>query len=169
MLQPLVISKFNTKGFTLVEALVALAILTAGLIPVFTQASAALRLSMSVRNTMIATGLAQEGLEVVRAIRDENWYAGRSFDSGLDMCDAGCRVQYNSNVLMLLNANPPLKRDVGTLLMQYDTGVETIFTRSITITSVASYALKVTSTVAWAEGSDAKSFEVDTYLFDWAQ
>lgn len=169
MFQLLAMSNSNSRGFSLVEALVAFTILTVGLIPAFVQASAAVRLSNSVRNSMIASGLAQEGIEVVHAMRNANWYAGVAFDQGLGGCTAGCRVQHNSAALLPLAGNPALRRDASTTLMQYDSGVTTIFRRTITISSVAAYQLYVTSTVEWQEGSGDRSIEVEAYLFDWAQ
>lgn len=147
----------------------AFTILTVGLIPAFVQASAAVRLSNSVRNTMIASGLAQEGIEVVYGMRNANWYAGNAFDQGLNGCTAGCRVQFDSSTLLPLAGNPPLKRDVNTTLLQYDTGSETLFQRKIAITSVSAYELHVTSTVTWSEQSGDRSIEAEVYLFDWAQ
>lgn len=169
MSQHLATLNSSSRGFSLVEALVAFTILTVGLIPAFVQASAAVRLSNSVRNSMIASGLAQEGIEVVYAMRNANWYAGDAFDAGLDGCTAGCRVQHDSVVLLPLAGNPPLKRDITTTLMQYNTGTATPFRRVITISAVTAYELYVTSTVSWTEASGDRSIEVEAYLFDWAQ
>ena len=61
-----------SKGFTLIEALIALVILTVAIGPAVALAGSALRISTTIRNNLIATGLAQEGVEVVRTVRDDN-------------------------------------------------------------------------------------------------
>lgn len=159
----------ETKGFTLVEALVALTLLTVGLIPAFIQASSAVTLSSSVRNSLIAAHLAQEGVEVVRAARDGNWFAGQPFNTGLTSCTSGCRVQYDSALTQPLGGNPALKLDPLSGLYQYSSGTDTLFHRTITITAPTSHELAVFSAVTWRERSGDKTFTVEYHLFDWIQ
>lgn len=160
-------------GFTLVEALVAIAVLTVGLIPAFKQATNALTLAATIQDSLIATNLAQEGVEVVRAMRDSNWFTSSAFTQGLTGCPApaSCRVQWDSTSVLGPAANPPLKVDPATGLYQYTTGTDTAFTRNITLDQLKSgpttYAVKVTSTVSWNERGTAKSYTVEEYLFDW--
>jgi prepilin-type N-terminal cleavage/methylation domain-containing protein len=157
----------HSKGFTLVEALVALVILTVGLIPAFQQATTAVNLSASIRNSLIAANLAQEGVEMVRAFRDANWFAVKPFDTGLTGCTAGCLVQYNGAAVTALNGNPFLRLDPLTGLYQYTQGDESIFHRKLVITSVSANELKVTSEVTWNERSGAKQHIVEYHLFNW--
>lgn len=155
-------------GFTLVEALVALALLTVGLIPSFLQASGALALSQSIRNTVVAAHLAQEGIEVARALRDESWFSGQPFDQGLNSCAAGCQVQYDTTTPLNLLDNPPLKIDPDTGLFQYAIGDDSPFSRRITVTPVSPEELKVIGVITWRERSVDRSFSVETHLFNWA-
>lgn len=157
----------GSVGFTLVEVLVALALLTAGLIPAFLQAASAVRLTGQVRNSLIATHLAQEGVETVRAMRDDNWFASRPFDTGLTGCISGCRIQYDSAVPLPLAGNPPIKLDPLTGLYQYAAGADTGFTRTLTITEPTTHELRVVSAVSWNEHSGVKTITLEYYLFDW--
>jgi hypothetical protein len=165
--------KFNkgparpSGGFTLVETLVALTLLTVGLIPVFVQATSALTLSTTIRNSVIAADLAQEGVELVRGMRDANWFANQPFDTGLTACVAGCTVQWNSQTLQPAAGNLPLQFDAATGLYQYGVGSDTPFARTITITAVSAAELDVMSTVTWQEHGAAKQFVVEDHLFDW--
>ena len=59
------------SGFTLVEALVAIAILTLSVAGPLTTASRAIVAAQNTSNQLTATYLAQEGLEEVRAMRDD--------------------------------------------------------------------------------------------------
>lgn len=159
-------------GFTLVEALVALTILTVALIPAFQQATTAINLSGSMRNSLIASNLAQEGLEVIRAIRDANWFAGNSFDGLIDVaaiCSGGCLVQYDSTVPLPLGGNPLLKLDPVSGLYQYNAGIDTIFRRKMILTVISSHELKIVAEVSWDERTGTKVYSVEYHLFDWLQ
>ena len=165
-------SKHNKRsaGFTLVEALVALTLLTVGLIPAFQQATAAINLSNSIRNSLIAAHIAQEGIEVVRGMRDANWFNRRPFDDSLTVCASGCTVQFDSDAPQPTSfAESPLRLDPLSGLYQYNTGNPTPFSRIVIITQEAPHKLYVVSEVAWQERSTAKKFSVEYYLFDWMQ
>ena len=163
-----------SAGFTLVEVLVALMMLTTALVPAFVLATNALALSSSIRDSLIATGLAQEGVEVVRAMRDANWFAPTypttTFDAGLNVCANGCRVQWNTDGTtdpILPMTNDFLKLDPLSGLYQYDKGTDTLFQRKITVTKVSPSEIAVISTVTWLERSSHRSTTVEYHLFDW--
>ncbi len=155
------------QGFTLVEVLVALALLTVALIPVFIQATDALRLSVSIQHSLISASMAQEGVEVVRAMRDANWFAGQPFDAGISACAEGCRVQWDSLALLPLSGNPPVRFDTVSGMYQYDSGDASPFARQITVTKVSAVELAVMSIVTWRERGVDKTFTVESYLFNW--
>lgn len=164
----------SSRGFTLVEVLVALTILTVGLIPAFQQATTAISLSGSIRNSLIASNLAQEGLEVVRAIRDANWFADQPFNQGLDGGTPGFDyiylVQYDSRAPIPIGSNPPLKFDSASGLYQYTTGTDTIFHRAIYAQPDPTGAsMKIVSQVSWIEKGISKIYSVEYYLYDWLQ
>ncbi len=154
-----------SKGFTLVEALVALVILSIALGPSLILSSDITNVASVIQNDLIAANLAQEGVEVVRALRDSNWFNGVAFDTNLP--DGFYRVQWNSNSLTSVSSsNPVLKIDNG--LYNYDTGVDTLFQRTIWITKLNSGELRVISNVLWHErGSRTRSINVESHLFNW--
>lgn len=167
-------AKYNKEsGFTLIEALVSMVLLTTAIVPSFILASDAVKISIGIRNTLIASNLAQEGVEAVRALRDENWFVGQPFATGLDGCPppTGCRVQWNSDVLMPIGTNTPLKWDSVSGLYQYTDGIDSSFSRRITIAQVPGSPDErvVTSEVTWTERSvtNTKSIVVESHLFDW--
>lgn len=161
------------RGFTLVEALVALTLLTVGLIPAFVQATESLKLSLTIKNTLIAGHLAQEGAELVRSMRDANWFTGAPFSQGLTDCAAGCTVEYTSTEPAPLGSNPALQLDALTGMYQYAKGDPSPFHRRITIAPVDTTAkpgqagLRVTTEVTWTERKNSKTFTLESYIFDW--
>ena len=158
------------RGFTLVEVLVALVLLSTALVPVFMLASDSIRLTERIKNSLISANLAQEGVEIVRALRDANWFNGVAFQTGLDGCTEGCVVQYDSTALNTdILPSAPLLYDVSTGLYQYSTGEPSLFSRKITITIISPEQMKVESEINWNDRSIAKTMKLEYFLFDWAQ
>ncbi len=152
------------KGFTLIEALVALVILTIALGPALILSSNLSATASIVRNNLIAANLAQEGVEVVRALRDTNWFNGVVFDNGL--ANGIYRVEWDSDSLISLGSNPFLKVNNG--LYNYATGTDTVFKRTITLTKVNVAELKVVSDITWTErGNRARDVKIESHLFNW--
>jgi prepilin-type N-terminal cleavage/methylation domain-containing protein len=60
------------KGFTLIEALVAISIILVGVTAAFTVAKFGIQSSSAIRNRVTAMFLAQEAMETVRALKDSN-------------------------------------------------------------------------------------------------
>ena len=152
------------KGFTLIEALVALVILTLALGPALVLSSNISSTASVVRNNLIAANLSQEGVEVIRALRDANWFNVLSFDAGI--ADGIYRIEWNSNALISLGSNPPLKINAG--LYNYSSGTDTKFKRTVTITKINSEELRIISDVTWTErGNRTRDVKVESHLFDW--
>ena len=167
------IEKLNKKvgyerGTTLVEAIVVVFILSFGLIPSFFTVISANNLATAIKNNLIADNLAQEGLEVVRAIRDSNWFTGNSFDLGLG--DGNYRVVWNSTGLLPESSNPLLKLD-SQGLYNYSTGTDTIFHRRLVIAKIdpagCNCELRIISEVSWQEKSRTKTIRAESHLFNW--
>src|SRR3989338_6349481 len=152
------------KGFTLIEALVALVILTLALGPALVLPGNISSTPSIIQNNLIAANLSQEGVEVIRALRDANWFNGLSFDAGI--ADGIYRIEWNSNALISLGSNPPLKINAG--LYNYSSGTDTLFKRTVTITKINSEELRIISDVTWTErGNRTRDVKVESHLFDW--
>ena len=142
----------------------ALVILTLALGPALVLSSNISSTASVVRNNLIAANLSQEGVEVIRALRDANWFNGLSFDAGI--ADGIYRIEWNSNALISLGSNPPLKINAG--LYNYSSGTDTKFKRTVTITKINSEELRIISDVTWTErGNRTRDVKVESHLFDW--
>lgn len=89
------------EGFTLIELLIAVFLVSVGLIGVISFFSASISSQADAKNELIAAGLAQEGAELVRNLKDYNelneldWYDNlfSSPTAGSSLCAA---IDYNS-------------------------------------------------------------------------
>jgi prepilin-type N-terminal cleavage/methylation domain-containing protein len=87
------------KGFTLVETMVAISLLAVALVGPYVAVQNAVQGSYVARDQLIASQLAQEGVEYVRGVRDNNYHHGRSWlygfnDSARDGCYGGSPITY---------------------------------------------------------------------------
>lgn len=133
----------------------------------------------AVRNNIIASGLLQEGIETVRNIRDRDWHLGNAF--GASVPDGQYRIQWNSvqcdgagapsgcasPPFLAVGSNPFLKRDSGTGVYSYDTGTDSLFKRTVEITTVSAVEKRVLVTVSWERAGINQSVSAETHLYNW--
>lgn len=62
----------NTKGFTLLETVVAISIIVSAILPLVGLAARSIADVQRAKNRIIAANLAQEGIELVRVVRENN-------------------------------------------------------------------------------------------------
>ncbi|MEK7650638.1 MAG: prepilin-type N-terminal cleavage/methylation domain-containing protein [Patescibacteria group bacterium] len=185
----------HSRGFTLVEALVAITILIIGVIGPLQIAARGIGDGIFAANQIAANYLAQEAMELVVNKRYElarkyqyTELTGNFFqqDPGFQACLSGdsgtfCQVnpltgdidpncttggQLTPNDSCKLRFN---KANGNGLYELYDANstnqIGTIFTRSIQMSEVSSEILKVTVTVTWFNKDIAKTLTLVEYLF----
>jgi len=154
----------NMAGFTLIETIVAVGIIVIGLVSALTLITNSLFYVSNIGDRLIAANLTAEGLEVARNIRDNNWIANLSWNSGL--ADGDYQASYNSTVLSPYGGNP-LLFDNGSGLYNYSSGSPTNYIRRISIANLSSYEIRVVSTVTWQRRGVTYSNSAESHLFNW--
>lgn len=152
------------QGFTLIEAIVSLMVLTLGIIPAYYLSQASQNIGNSIRDNLVAANLAQEGVEVIHGIRDTNWFNGQAFGNGLTA--GSYEVEWNSALPLVSFQDRYLRLDSNGRY-SYVAGTDTSFKRRITITPVGTEELKVVSEVTWADRNRNRSVQVESHLFNW--
>jgi len=151
------------------EALVAIFLITTGVLGAMAVVNQTITFTQVTSSRLVAAYLAQEGIEIVRNIRDTNFLKirkgeeGINWDTGLTGCLGGCEADYND--LALISADRYLKIDAG--FYNYDSGENTPFKRKITITPVGSDILKVSVEVSWQERGRAHQVTAQENLYQW--
>lgn len=160
----------------MIETMVALVVLTVGLIPLLALVTSSVNLASLIRNNLIAANLTQEGLEVMRGLRDANWLVSPtppSFEAGLI---GTWRVEWDTTILgtptklpEAVGTNPPLKFDSTTGVYNYSTGTDTIFRRTVTVSTVGACdcEIMIVSEVTWTQSGRNRTVSAESHLFDW--
>jgi type II secretory pathway pseudopilin PulG len=77
-----------SKGFTIIELIISIFILSLAVVGIFSAFSMMVILTADAADKLTATYLAQEGMEIVRNVRDTNWL-------NMDLCDSGKTIPAN--------------------------------------------------------------------------
>lgn len=162
-------------GFSLLETLVALAVLNAAILGPIALATSSIRSASLSHNITIASFLAEEAAELVRARREENIYADNDWLNGFDGCTAGspCRISTDANGEISVNfcgGSCPLNYDSGVGLYWHDGGTASIFTRTFTVEEIKeNKEVKVLVAVSWKERflSGDKNVQLESRLSNW--
>jgi len=159
----------HEEGFTFVGVVTASFMAVMGLLAIFSLASMTLRSAEVSKMRLIASGLSQEGVEVIRNVRRSylewrlwDWYSTTSPSKILINIPTEYCVQYDTCALAdscILpdpdcNVGDPLKFDKVSGLYRYDVGYETPFYRTVTMTRLGDDqtgddAIKVEVEVKW--------------------
>ncbi|MBT3282826.1 type II secretion system protein [bacterium] len=163
--------KTKNRGFTLIEALVAIAILTISIAGPITIASRGLASAVFARDQITAFYLAQEAVEFIRNKRDGNNLEDNPWTDGLTGCLDGkvCTIDSKNNEIneCIGGTCPVLKYDDSTAFYSYDSGDDSNFTREVRMTTINVKEIAITTTLSWSSGSITKSFTVKEHILDW--
>ncbi len=155
------------KGFTLVELMITIFVIAIGLIGVVTLIQNTLRSASFVKSNLIASYLAQEGVELTRNIRDVNWINREDWNEGLS--DGDYIIDYNDNYL--LSYNDIFLNIDNNEFYSYESGDESKFKRKIIINQMVDVDgneyLEVESVVFWNYQEEEYSIKVVNHMYNW--
>ena len=156
-------SKRNQKGFSLIGVIVAVFIVTIGMVGILDLSQASLKGALLSKMRLVASGLAQEGAEIIRYMRRsqtewDNWYGS--------ILSGNYLVQYNSPDLLFFSETP-LRFNTGSGLYQYDSGENSPFYRKITLTKLSPDEIKVAVEIKWRVKGNWHNLTVEDRLWNW--
>jgi len=164
------------KGFTIIETLVAISILTIAVAAPMTLATQSLSSALYARDQITAFHLAQGGVEALRSVRDGNILEsllGNPTDVFTGIPQGGQKfvIDARDNSIELCNFSecPPLRHNGE--LYGYGEGVEwqdTRFTRTLRTESLGEDEFRVFVEVSWRTGTlPPRSFTIASNLYKW--
>ena len=183
--QVLINSKKRQKAFTLVEVLIAISILTVGILSGFILITKVLYNTAIIQDRLTASFLAQEGIELVRQVRDSNflqimngestelkWRDGLEIDGSYTIeskAESGGSVELNS---VEPGEAPNFFYDSNTRIYNYNATEEpTTFNREIKITTIGddNNEIRVEAIMQWATKRINFNLTVEDHLFNWIE
>lgn len=171
----------NQRGFTLIETLVAIMMVSIAFLGIYAAASKYAQQTKQIKETYIASLLGQEGIEIVRNIRDYNWVNSATWDNNLTSCSCsgnpptgGCQADYtyaNGSALSAYSDSSYLYIASGNSFYKYITSpsssdVKTNYKRQICLDTTRSGIIGITVYVYWTGGRQTVVKE-DLYNWKW--
>lgn len=162
----------TAPAFTLLETLVAVAVLLMALTGPFSIAQQSLKSAYYARDQVTAYYLAQEGIEYVRAHRDQNYLSGQPWLSGIDVCvETLCTIDFPNfaHAVCANNQCAPLRVSANGGLFNHATGDPSKFTRTLTLLPVADMPeeMIISLTISWTSAGVDRSFTLQERIFNW--
>jgi prepilin-type N-terminal cleavage/methylation domain-containing protein len=176
-------SNKTEKGFTLIEAMVSIAILAISVTAVIVATGQGIFNLSRVKADIVAQYLAQEAVEAGHVIRNDLVLSGLTFDQfvgDLSSCTVNnaCWVDTSAGSINVHTCDGP-HEDCTTMVVD-DTGkhrsnveiqgdniLDSVYTRSIHVEEQAAGVLEYTATVTYDLGAGARAVENVVYLTDW--
>lgn len=179
-------NNFQKKGFTLIESLVAVSIFSLSILALISVLATGIQDINFAKRKIIASYLAQEGLEHLRNLRDtyvlsqtEDW---TTFKVKINPCNSpdlssGCYFVFdehsennirNTEFSTCTNSIcPEMNYNTSNGRYYYGGGDSSGYHRKISTQEINPNEIKVVSTVYWNQGSGQKSVSVSDVLFNW--
>lgn len=164
-------AQHSPRGFTLVETLVAIAILMIAIVGPYYSIQQAIVTSFAARDQLIASSLAQAGEEYVYFLRDSNYLSSADWMNGMSACFTtyGCAVDPAQNTITSCSSGgcSPLKLATNGLYTQSGSYPATRFTRTVKMQTINYHQVRVSVTVTWI--TEHRNFTVNTSedLYNW--
>jgi len=154
----------KNKGFTLLELIIAITVISVGMLGIFGMIANSMQASQDSKTRLVAAYLAQEGIELVRNSRDSNWNQGNEWTHGWPNCSSGCRTSYDNPTIRTYTPVPNGSNiSVNTDGFYGESGTATQFQRTIYIAGSGDYQ-EVRSVVSWPGDNQV---QVIKRLYNW--
>lgn len=175
--------KEKNRGFTIVETLVAIAILLVSVTGPMAFSRTGLVSLEIYEDRAKALSLAREGLEAVKNIRDNNNLTGAPWLDGLNSCNGALKCSIDTTIIPFdvdlcdpSGCDPLLQDEVAGIVKYGHTGEPSKFTRTITVrektlsdeTGPVSNEAIVTVTVEWVSSNlIPKEVVLEEFIYSW--
>ncbi len=162
------------KGFTILEVLAVISIVTIGLVGLISLINQNIHVNYINKSKIIAIGLAQEGIELVRKVRDDNWLEGNAWDKYISPTDTEgtFAIASSTNIFIDKNCNNITDsecrlRKTSNGFYNHTSGTNTQFYRLITVKEPNNYELIVMSKVQWRTANGFHNVVAEEHLYNW--
>lgn len=184
----------RNSGFTIIEAIAAIFILTISVLAMLNLTASSSSSARYANNELTANYLLQEGIDSIRSSRDTiaflrkntggGWTAfknrygaaggSKCFSSGgciLMIEDFDASDTTGDDVVTCVSSCEPLQYDntaESSLFYKYSGGVASSFVRKVNMVDYGD-GIKITVTMNWLNGTTPRSQSLTTYLYNWQE
>ena len=172
------VNRENTKnkpGFSLVEVITVLLVISIGMSGVLNLIVQSVRSQQINKNTLIAYQLAQEGIELIRSRRDNNWLGGFKWNESLD---SGAYFMDQNSPEPQPTSPYPNQIAAGRLVLDGYGFYSSLpanflpegqYSRIISLTNSNDDGEKINVrvTIYWYDRGDLNSYSLEADLYDW--
>lgn len=174
-------NKENDKGFSIMEVIISVGIVSFAFVGIMSVFASNVRVEIANRDKITAAYLVQEGMEVIKQTRDNNWFAGDAWDTDLSnnvnqtiVLNNPYNISQGWNVVQASASTEVCRRNIylsdnGTYV-QSDSCSSipvawklTKFTRIISIEKLVADQIKVTVVVTYGTNNSVRAI---SYLYD---
>ena len=169
--------KKKQKAFTLVEVLIAISILTIGILSGFILITKVLYNTAVIQDRLTASFLTQEGIELVRQVRDSNFLQimnGESVEWKDGLADGSYTIESKAGSeqpITLTSVDTGegsnFRYNDDTKIYNYTIGEPTTFNREIKITTINDDEIRVESIMKWKTRTIDFNLTVEDHLSNW--
>lgn len=160
------------KGFSLIELVAVIFIVSLGLVAMISLIVRVFKYSHLVSSKLEASYLAQEGIELVRNLRDSNWLEGSDWDQGIGT--GFFEIDYNDLGLSSWQGEGRYLKITNGFYGYDDPGKEARFKRKIEIQKRTNIGdepdeIQLSVKVLWEQNQKDYEIEVASRLYDWTK
>jgi type II secretory pathway pseudopilin PulG len=172
-------TRSKTAGFTIIESLVAIAILTTVIMGAMSAVQSGISSYTYSKDQITAFYLAQEAYEQLRNLRDENRLSNRHWLYGISQSSSDPCYFGNACIVDPIitptptrcsapGSCPVLKRDPDSdFFGYYSTWLPTMFRREIVLSYVNDNEVSIVVSVHWNKGVVSRQFSARANLLNW--
>ncbi|PIZ58073.1 hypothetical protein COY23_00780 [bacterium (Candidatus Torokbacteria) CG_4_10_14_0_2_um_filter_35_8] len=175
--------KANNKGQSLVETIIAMSVITVGLLACVSLITFTISIQGHSRQEVIAVSLARESLEVIRNTRDSNWL--ENDETGSTLWDQGIEGSPEDRVITVFDPNTNewvlepvsdindsrcqiyFSEEDSLYLNNFPSGTPTSLRRLVTIKTISDVQKQVSVKVQWQEKDNTREITLDNDLYNW--
>lgn len=155
------------SGFTLVETLIAISILVMAVTGAFAAAQNGISSAVFSKDQIAAFYLAQEAVEHIRNMRDQNGLSGAPWLTGLSLGQT-YRVDAVNDEIEPCSGNSCTVKLSEEGFYNHETGTDTNFRREVSLEEIVpNQEVAITVVVTWSKGVVQRTFTARENIFNW--
>lgn len=156
------------KGFSIIEIIIILFIIAIGLLGLLSLIIQNIQSQGYNQRNFVAYQLAQEGIELIRMVRDTNWLQGESFNEGL--MDGEYVMGYLDDLPQPAGENASdliLRQEQDGFYQHGGVAPSSGFSRKIILLRENANTLSVLVQITWQDKGRNAFYDLETELYDW--